>query len=189
MPSFTQFTGLAVVVLSLGYFANALPMIGLLGGAPLSCNGSDAYSLAISKILIDCEACIKAIIACGTLVDLKVQVALLINILTGCSDDLLKIGAGVVVAAEAKAQIVTCIAGLITLIVRACLAVSLKFGLNVCIEIFAGVDIAIKGLLVNLDICIAGIVGLIAKSIVSVTVGLLAQVQLKLCLGVLGLGL
>ncbi|CAE6438373.1 unnamed protein product [Rhizoctonia solani] len=190
MPSFTQFAGLAVVVLSLGYFANALPVLGnisLFSDVKLVCNGEDAYSLVIAKFLLNIEALIKAIVACGTIADLKIAVSALCAHIELCANDLLAVGAGVVVAAEAKTQIVACIVGVITLVVRACLAITLKFGLSVCIDIFAQIDIALKSLLINLDVCIAGIVSIIAHNILSITVGLLAQLQLKLCLGVLGL--
>ncbi|CAE6438378.1 unnamed protein product [Rhizoctonia solani] len=170
MPSFAQFAGLAIVVLSFGYFANALPL-GLFGPVNLSCTGKDAISVT----------------ACNTLAELEIAVGVLANIFTGCADDLLKIGAGVVVTAEAQASIVACIAGIITLLVRACLSVTLKFGLAAVVLILGKIDVSLQLLLLNLNICIGGILALIAKAIASVTVGVLAQVQLNLCLGVLGL--
>ncbi|KAH7332926.1 hypothetical protein B0J17DRAFT_721704 [Rhizoctonia solani] len=187
MPSFVQFAGLAAVVLSLGYFASAAPAsLGLFAPVNLSCTGEDPISLVIVKLLVDLEAKINALSACGSIAELNVAVDVLVALFKGCADDLLKIGTDVAVTVEAQASIVACIAGIITLLVRACIAVTLKFGLSVVIAIFAKIDIALQLLLVNLNICIGGILVLIAKAIASVTVGLLAQVQLKLCLGVLG---
>ncbi|CAE6437357.1 unnamed protein product [Rhizoctonia solani] len=188
MPSFTQFAGLAAVVLSLGYFANALPTgLGLFGPVDLSCTGKDAVSLVFAKFIVGLEAKINALISCGTIAELSVAVDVLVALFKGCADDLLKIGAGVAVTAEAQASIVACVCGIITLLVRACIAVTLKFGLSVVLVLFAKIDLALQLLLLNLNICIGGILALIAKALASVTVGLLAQVQLKLCLGVLGL--
>ncbi|KAG8710328.1 hypothetical protein FRC11_004640 [Ceratobasidium sp. 423] len=186
MPSFTQLVGLAAVVLSLGYVASALPL-NIFAQVDLSCPGNDSVSLAIAKILVELQAQIKAMVGCNTVADLTVAVDAIVALLKGCSDELIKIGAGVSVTADAQASIVACIAGIITLIVRACIAVTLKFGLSVVLVLFAKIDVVLQLLLTNLNICIGGIVALIAKALASVTVGLLAQVQLKLCLGVLGL--
>ncbi|CAE7152945.1 unnamed protein product [Rhizoctonia solani] len=188
MPSFVQFAGLAAVVLSLGYFATAAPVtLGLFAPVKLSCIGTDEVSLLLAKLILGLDAKINALTSCGSLAELNVAVDVLVALFKGCADDLLRIGAGVVVTVEAQASIVACIAGIITLLVRACIAVTLKFGLVAVVTIFAKIDVALQLLLVNLNICIGGIIALIAKAIASVTVGLLAQVQLKLCLGVLGL--
>ncbi|CUA77841.1 hypothetical protein RSOLAG22IIIB_12859 [Rhizoctonia solani] len=188
MPSFVQFAGLAAVVLSLGYFASAAPVsLGLFAPVNLSCTGTDAVSLVLAKLILDLEVKINALTACATIADLHIAADVLVALFKGCADDLLKIGAGVAVTVEAQASIVACIAGIITLLVRACIAVTLKFGLAAVIAVYAKIDVALQLLLINLNICIGGILVLIAKAIASVTVGLLAQVQLKLCLGVLGL--
>ncbi|CAE6481180.1 unnamed protein product [Rhizoctonia solani] len=188
MPSFIQFAGLAVVVLSLGYFASAAPVsLGLFAPVNLSCTGTDAISLVLAKLIVGLDAKISALTSCTSVAELTTAVDVLVALFKGCADDLLKIGAGVVVTAEAQASIVACVIGMITLLVRACIAVTLKFGLTVVLTLFAKLDVALQLLLVNLNICIGGILVLIAQALASVTVGLLAQVQLKLCLGVLGL--
>ncbi|CAE6403009.1 unnamed protein product [Rhizoctonia solani] len=188
MPSFVQFAGLAAIVLSLGYFASAAPVnLGIFAPVDLSCTGNDAISVVLAKLFVDIELKINALVSCSTIAELTVAVDVLVALFKGCADDLLKIGAGVVVTAEAQANIVACIAGLITLLVRAFVSVTLKFGLTAVVAIFAKIDVALQLLLVNLNICIGGVLALVAKAIASVTVGLLAQVQLKLCLGVLGL--
>ncbi|CAE6437364.1 unnamed protein product [Rhizoctonia solani] len=186
MPSFAQFAGLAAVVLSLGYVASALPL-NVLMPVNLSCTGSDPVSLAMAKILVDLQAKISLIAGCNTVADLTIAVDALCAILKSCSDELLKIGAGAAITTDAQASIVACIAGIVTLVVRACISVTLKLGLSAVLVLIAKIDVALQLLLVNLNVCIDGIVVLIAKALASVTVGLLAQVQLKLCLGVLGL--
>ncbi|CAE6407790.1 unnamed protein product [Rhizoctonia solani] len=187
MPSFAQFAGLAIVVLSLGYFANALPTPTFFGADVLSCTGKDAYSLVFAKVIVEFQACIKAISACKDIVEVKAQIDILCSIFHQCGDKLVAIGAGVFVTAQAKTEIIACVTGIITITVRACLALVFKFGLAVCVELFAKVDIAIQYFLLKLDLCIVGIVAVIAKSIISLTVGILFELDLKLCIETLGL--
>ncbi|KAF8597371.1 hypothetical protein BDV93DRAFT_562408, partial [Ceratobasidium sp. AG-I] len=118
---------------------------------------------------------------------LAVAVEVLVALFKGCADELLKIGAGVVVSTEAHASIVACFVATITLLVKVCAAVSIKFGLAAVIVLFAKIDVVLRLCLINLNICVGGILVLIAKAIASATVGVMAQVHLKLCLSVLGL--
>lgn len=185
MSSFIRVAGAAAVVLSLGYLATALPAVST-DSIP-AITGTDACSQLVAKLVIDIKACIDVILGCNTVADVTVAIHALVAVITGCADELLKIGAGVQVVAEAKLNIAACIAAILTVVVKVCVQVSLKFGITVVAALLAEVDLCLKLLLVNLNICIGGIVELVVKALASVTVGLLAQINLKLCLGVLGL--
>lgn len=50
---------------------------------------------------------------CTTLADLEAKIKVLVALFLALADDLVKIGAGVVVTVEAKASIVACIAAII----------------------------------------------------------------------------
>lgn len=186
MSSFTRFAGVAVVILSLGFLVTALPVVKTDVIIP-AITGTDAVSLVCAKLIVDIDVKIKALLACNTIAELHVAIDVLVALFKTCADDLLKVGAGVVVDVEAKASIVACIAAVITLLVKVCAQVTVKFGIAVVAVLFVKIDVVLRLLLVNLNICVGGIVALIAKALASVTVGLLAQVHLKLCLSVLGL--
>jgi hypothetical protein len=53
-------------------------------------------------------------VACKSLVELTVAVDVLVVLFKGCADELLKVGTGVAVSVEAKAEIVACAASIIT---------------------------------------------------------------------------
>ncbi|KAG8728469.1 hypothetical protein FRC11_010993, partial [Ceratobasidium sp. 423] len=118
----------------------------------------------------------------AVILSLGLFVAVVVALLKGCTDQLLHIGAGVSVDIEAKTSLVVCIVSITSLCVQVLVSLSLKFGLAICAEI----DVVLRLLLVNLGICVDGILVLVAKALALVTVGLVAQVNLKLCLGVLG---
>ncbi|KAF8602428.1 hypothetical protein BDV93DRAFT_545280 [Ceratobasidium sp. AG-I] len=186
MSTFTRIAGAALLVLSLSYLVSALPAPAINVQIP-AIIGTDAVSCVLAKFIAEIEVKIHALVGCGSIVQLTVAIQALILVFQGCCDELLKIGAGVAITVDAQANIVVCIAAMITLLAKVCAAVSIKFGILVVLGLFAQLDIVVKLLLINLNICIDGILVLIAKAIASVTVGVLAQVQLKLCLGVLGL--
>ncbi|CAE6440612.1 unnamed protein product [Rhizoctonia solani] len=181
MSSFLRIAGAAALVISFGLAARALPLDILnINISPL--NHSDAVCHALNK-MIDADIVVKlrACVNAGTIADVKVAIDACVEVIKVCADALLKIDAGVTVDAVAKADIVACIAALITLIVKVCLQLTLKFGVSVVATLFVELDACVRLLLVNLDICIAGILDLIVKACVSVTLGLLAQVKLSLC--------
>ncbi|KAB5588338.1 hypothetical protein CTheo_8224 [Ceratobasidium theobromae] len=184
MSSFIRIAGAAAVVLSLGFLVSALPAA---RASIPAITGTDAVSVVCAKLAVDIEAKILALAGCGTIAELTVAVHALVAAIQICANDLLRVGAGVVVDVEAKASIVACLVATITLLAQVCVQVSVKFGLTVVAALFAEIDVVVRLLLVNLNICVGGIVALIAKALASVTVGLIAQIHLKLCLGVLGL--
>lgn len=53
-------------------------------------------------------------VGCETIAQLEVAVKALVAVCSACADDLLKIGAGVTVDAEARASIVACVAAILT---------------------------------------------------------------------------
>lgn len=182
MSSFIRFAGAVALVLSLGLVVSAIP-IAHIHLKPAT--GADAVSSLFIKLCVEgqLEAKLKALLLCVTLDDLKVNIAVVIALLKGCADDLIKLGAGVVVDADAKVSLVACIASIITLCVQVFATLSLKFGLAICAEL----DDCLRVLVANLGVCVEGMPILIAKGLASATVGVMAQIQLKACLGVLGL--
>ncbi|KAF8600700.1 hypothetical protein BDV93DRAFT_510724 [Ceratobasidium sp. AG-I] len=184
MSAFTRIAVFAALMLSLSYLVSAIPTPAI--------TGTDAVSLVCAKLFLELEVKIKALLGCGTVTELTVIINALVALFQGCADELLKLGAGAVVSVEAQASIVACFAATITLLVKVCAAVSVKFGLTIVLVLFAKLDVVLQLCLVNLNTCIGGILVLIAKAIASATFGVMAQVHLKLCLslfGITGLGL
>ncbi|CAE6452449.1 unnamed protein product [Rhizoctonia solani] len=187
MSSFLRIAGAAALVLSLGLVARALPVANILtinNIDPLV--HTDAISCALNKLIVDAQivAKLQECLNAGTAADLKVCVDLCVTVIKACADELLKIGTGVAVDAQVKADIVFCIAAFITLVVKVCLQLTLKFGVAVVATIFTDLDACIKHLLVTLNICIDGVIELVVKAIADVTLGLLVQVQLSACVSV-----
>ncbi|KEP51796.1 putative transmembrane protein [Rhizoctonia solani 123E] len=180
MSSFVRFAGFAAVILSLGLFATALP---LLNANIVACVGVDAVCISLKKLVLDLavEAKIKALLACVTIAELEIAVKALVAVFQGCADELLDIGADVVVEADAKLSIIACVASIITLLVQVLVQVCLKFGIAATVTLCAQIDVVVRLLLVNLNICIDGIVTLIVKALATVIVTLCAQVKLDLC--------
>ncbi|CAE6451159.1 unnamed protein product [Rhizoctonia solani] len=182
MSSFLRFAGAAAIVLSLGLFASALPLLSV-NAKIQAVVGVDAVCAVFHKLVVDLaiEAKIKALLACATIAELEVAVKALVAVLKICADDLLKVGAGVVVAADAKLSIIACVCSIITLLVQVLVQVCLKFGVAATASLCAQIDVCLRLLLVNLGICITGIVELIVKALATVIVTLCAQVKLDLC--------
>ncbi|KAG8735540.1 hypothetical protein FRC11_003204, partial [Ceratobasidium sp. 423] len=101
MSSFVRFAGAAALILSLGLFASALPLatVNLQAAA-----GVDVVSCLFKRLIVELEleAKIKALLACATIAELEVAVKALVSVFQGCADDLLKIGAGIQIEADAK---------------------------------------------------------------------------------------
>ncbi|KAH7332988.1 hypothetical protein B0J17DRAFT_677137 [Rhizoctonia solani] len=147
--------------------------------------GKDPISLLFIKLCVELglEAKLKELLVCTNIDDLKVKIAVVVALLKECADELAKVGAGVIVDADAKVSLVACIVSIITLCVQVFATLSLKFGLAICAEL----DAPLHVFLVNLGVCVEGILVHIAKCLAYSTVGVMAQTQLKLCVGVLGL--
>ncbi|KAG8778472.1 hypothetical protein FRC12_024976 [Ceratobasidium sp. 428] len=188
MHTFTRIAAFAFILFSLSFLVSAIPTAPrhTLGAIYLP-TGGDAVSAIFIKLCVNLEAKIKALYGCGTLVELEAALNVLLTLFGGCADELLKVDVDVVVSAEAKASIVACVCSIITLLVKVCAEVSVKFGIIAVVGLYAKLDLCLKVLLVNLNICIGGILALIVKSLTGATIGLLAKVHLKLCLSVLGL--
>ncbi|QRV87068.1 transmembrane protein [Ceratobasidium sp. AG-Ba] len=166
---------------------NAIPVVTRTYTSICPPTGNDAVSLLFINFRADIEAKIHALLACGTKAELQVAVGVLVALFKGCSDELLKIGAGVTIDVEAKASIVACVCSIITLLVEVLVQVAAKLGIWVVIGLFAKIDICLKLLLVNLNICIGGILVLIVKGLGAATIGLVGQIHLGGCFGLLSM--
>ncbi|KDN35467.1 hypothetical protein RSAG8_11550, partial [Rhizoctonia solani AG-8 WAC10335] len=190
MSSFLRFAGAAALVLSFGLAARALPL-GIFGEVAIKAlAGTDAICAALNHLIVDCDIVAKltACVNVATLAELQVAIAACVEPIKACADALLNIDAGVGAAVDAsvKADIVVCLVAFISLIVKVCLQLTLKFGVSVVATLLAELDLCVKLLLVNLNICIAGIMDLIVKACASATVSLMAEVSLAACAKLLG---
>ncbi|CAE6452409.1 unnamed protein product [Rhizoctonia solani] len=182
MISFIRFAGAVVVLVSLGLMVNAIPIERI---HLTAATGADLVSRLCAKLILEdkLEAKLKALLLCKNIEDLRIQIAVVVALLRGCADQLSKIGAGIVVDADANASLVTCIISIITLVVQVFATLSLKFGTSVCAEI----DEVLRFFLATLGTCMNGVIGRVAKTLAEGTVGVMGQIQLKLCLRILGL--
>ncbi|KDN35466.1 hypothetical protein RSAG8_11549, partial [Rhizoctonia solani AG-8 WAC10335] len=149
MSSFVRFAGVAAVILSLGLFASALPVLSVNIPAVI---GSDAVSIVCANVFADIDVKIKALLDCATFAELDVAAKVLVAVFQACADDLLNIGAGVSVAADAKLSIVACIASIIMLLVQVLVQVCLKFGIAATVALCAQVVTLCAQ--VNLNLCV-----------------------------------
>ncbi|CAE7202470.1 unnamed protein product [Rhizoctonia solani] len=186
MSSFLRFAGAAALVLSLGLAARAAPSIFAVADIT-ALPHTDAVCAALNEMIVDAQivAKLQACLNVKTLVELKVAMGACVAVLKACAEAIAQIGAGVHVGVAAQADIVACVAAIITLCVKVCLQLTLKFGVAAVATVCAELDVCIKTLLVNLNICIDGFVALVVKALVSVTVGLLGEVNLVLCAGLM----
>ncbi|KAG8762812.1 hypothetical protein FRC12_008836 [Ceratobasidium sp. 428] len=188
MHTFTHIAAFVFILFSLSFLVSAIPTAPRTLGAIYPPAGEDAISAILIKLCLrDLEVKIKALLGCGTLPELKLAIKVLIGLFQPCADELLKVDANVTISAKAKASIVTCVCSIITLLVKVCAEVSVKFGIVVVVDLFAELDVCLKALLVNLNICIAGVLVLIVKTLAQATVGLLFNIHFELCSAVLGL--
>ncbi|QRV87002.1 hypothetical protein RhiJN_15020 [Ceratobasidium sp. AG-Ba] len=187
MLTFTRLAGFAFVLLSLSFLVSAIPVVTRTYTSICAPSGNDAVSLLFINLRAEIEAKIHALLACGTKAELHVAVGVLVALFKGCSDELLKIGAGVTIDVEAKASIVACVCSIITLLVEVLVQVAAKLGIWVVIGLFVKIDVCLKLLLVNLNICIGGILALIVKGLGAATIGLVGQIHLGGCFGLLSM--
>ncbi|KAG9118753.1 hypothetical protein FRC07_006593 [Ceratobasidium sp. 392] len=190
MHAFTRLTSFLLFVLSLSFLTCALPTPAAVGSKELAVRTADCGPKVLDIVLnlrAQVEADVAAIAKAEVLADVQVAVGILLKHIYAAADATLAVGVKVDIEAKVKAKIVVEVALCITLIVKACIALVLKFGLLAVLAVLASIDVAIKALLVNLQICIAGIITLIVQAIVDVKVVAFIKVHLLLCVDVLGL--
>ncbi|KAJ1300172.1 hypothetical protein OPQ81_011924 [Rhizoctonia solani] len=147
---------------------------------------TDAVSECLKKFFVEIHACINVIADCQDIAALKANILIFVGLCNKYAAELVVIGAGVKVTAEAQANIVACFAAFITLFVKVCLDLTVRFGLAVVVALCVEVDACLQILLKNLDICIKGVVALIAKACGDAVVSGFVQLKLKLCLAIFG---
>ncbi|KAG8736998.1 hypothetical protein FRC10_008659 [Ceratobasidium sp. 414] len=187
MHALTRVAAFVFVLLSLSFLVSALPASPRTLVVIRGVTATDPISLVLAKFVVDLEPKIKALSTCITIAELRAAINILIVLFKGCSDDLLKIGAGVFITVEAKTSIVVCICSIIKLLAQICLQVTVKFGILATLPLLAEIDLCLSVLLINLNVCIGGILVLIAQALDSVTAGVLVNICFTLCLGLLSL--
>ncbi|CCO36571.1 hypothetical protein BN14_10711 [Rhizoctonia solani AG-1 IB] len=182
--SFLRLAGAAAALLSLGLFARAAPTL----FAPIQINllacanpiADHMNKLLESGIVVKLQACLNA----DSLVQAKADIEICLDLIKACCAELAKIGA-VNIEGKAQAEIVACVAALITLFVKVCLQLTIKFGASAVAAIIVEIDLALKLLLSTLGVCVNGIVALVLKALVSFTVDLMPELNLNLCASIL----
>jgi hypothetical protein len=116
---------------------------------------------------------------CKNIVELELAAKPIVVVFQVCVNELLKIGAGVQVEADAKLSLIACVTSIITvsrstfsrsqvtdlvciqLLVQVLVQVCVKFGVAATLHLCAQIDAVVHLCLINLDVCVAGIVALI----------------------------
>ncbi|QRV72211.1 hypothetical protein RhiJN_00225 [Ceratobasidium sp. AG-Ba] len=189
MHAFTRLTSFLLFILSLNFLACALPTPANSGSKDLAIRNVQADALVAACVQLKADVTVHAAVLAKveTLVDAKAAVAVIVKDLNLAAKVFMSLGAGLELDEKVKVEVVACIAAVISVIAQACLSVSLKLGLAVCLVIFAQLDVALRLVLVKLDICVNGIVALIVKALAQVAVEALIKINLHLCANVLGL--
>ncbi|CUA77843.1 hypothetical protein RSOLAG22IIIB_12861 [Rhizoctonia solani] len=187
MHAFSRFASFLLFVFSLGLIASALPTAPGGNNALATRYGEDKATILYGliadldvKIKADVDVCLKA----KTLDEVKIVVDTISADVQACAKAIVALGP-VKLDANVEADIAAKIAAIILVIIKACVDISVKFGLEVVIAVFAKIDLALKCLLVNIGICVEGILVLIAKIVVSTCNDLFVKLNFKLCLAVL----
>ncbi|GAB1527834.1 hypothetical protein RhiTH_011022 [Rhizoctonia solani] len=185
MSSFVRLAGVVALIVSLGLAVQALVYVPDVK-IPVPC-GKDLVSKALIELVVggSLEQKIRALLILNSVAELKVAIAVIVALFKECGDELLKIGAGVAIDVDAHASIVACVSAVITLLVKICLQLSVKFGVAAVVAIFADIDVVLRVCLVNLEVCVVGIVALIVQACVYITASVLAQVKFVSCAEVL----
>ncbi|QRV87127.1 hypothetical protein RhiJN_15145 [Ceratobasidium sp. AG-Ba] len=189
MHAFTRLTSFVLFILSLNFLVCALPTPANSGSKDLAIRNVQADALVAACVQLKADVTVHAAVLAKveTLVDAKAAVAVIVKDLNLAAKVFMDLGAGIELDDKVKVEVVACIAAVVSVIVQACLSLSLKLGLAVCLVIFAQLDVALRLLLVKLDICVNGILALIVKALVQVDVEALIKIKLHLCASVLGL--
>ncbi|KAG8711483.1 hypothetical protein FRC12_006647 [Ceratobasidium sp. 428] len=187
MHAFTRLTSFLLFVLSLSFLTCALPTPAV-GSKDLAVRDDPGHVVlaAVADLYLKVEAHVDVLAKATVLADVEVAIKAVVADVNACAAIVLAAGVNIDVDAEVKVAIVAKVALIITLIVKACIALVIKFGLVVIAFIFVSIDACLELLLKNLNICIEGIVAAIIKLLVDVQVVAFIKVHLHL-LALLGL--
>ncbi|CAE7133128.1 unnamed protein product [Rhizoctonia solani] len=189
MLAFSRITSILFFVLSLSFLTCALPTSAPQTNA-LAARGTGADLL---KICVNLEADVKAKVDAIVIANVKVLADVepvlldIVALVDVAAKDVLALGANINVDVDVKAQVAVHIAAVIRLVVNLCLALVVKLGVTALLALLVKIDVCLQLLLVNLSVVVEGIIVLVAKLVVDLTVKVFVNLNLNLCLSVLGL--
>ncbi|KAF8710560.1 hypothetical protein RHS03_01695, partial [Rhizoctonia solani] len=196
MLAFTRLTSVTFFVLSLSWLVCALPrptpvMHGQIPGTAhaLSVRGHHEGAGNIKVLLgavVDLKAKVVARadvisnIQIGALVQAQAEVDRLIADIELCSSTIAELKT-LNIDAQLKASIAGHVLVIIKAIIKICGSLSVKFGIQVFLEVFAKLDASLKVLLRGIDGCMDGFLVILAKLLVEADMRALAGAKLILC--------
>ncbi|KAH7332927.1 hypothetical protein B0J17DRAFT_631921 [Rhizoctonia solani] len=172
MYAFSRLSNLFTFLLSLSIIAFALP-------TPLASTSSYSEERTelvaptsnpnnVFDLLANLEAQIKGpitlIAEAKSYSEVRAHVDVVVARVEACNDAVLAAGKRGEIDESMKVEIASKAASIISVIVQACLEVSLKLGWFLLFGIFAKIDVCLKSLITNLGTCGEGIVMLITKT-------------------------
>ncbi|CUA77842.1 hypothetical protein RSOLAG22IIIB_12860 [Rhizoctonia solani] len=181
MPTFSRIASLIVFLLSLSLVSFALPT-----PSSYSDEGQDILvpgrnSNNVLHLLINLEGKIKQpiklIAEAKTYPEVRAQVEAVVEYLEECNNAVLAASKLGKVNDSTKREIASKAASIISMIVQACLGVSLRLGWFLIFDMFAKIDVCLNVLITNLGACGAGLVALIANTIASSSTQLLISLN------------
>ncbi|CAE6527618.1 unnamed protein product [Rhizoctonia solani] len=199
MQTFGRLLSVLTFLLSLGFIAHALPAAphaGLAvreynspapssGGYSRPSSGNDVLNLVVAlkaKVDVHVDLLAKA----AVVPDVEVSVVAIVAEVKACVAVL--VGVKLDVDAEVKAKIAVTIVAIISAIVKVCAAVSVKLGVQVCLALWAQIDVALHLLILTLNVCISGFLAVLIKLCLNLDAEIIAAlklVRLDLCVRIL----
>ncbi|ELU45295.1 hypothetical protein AG1IA_00676 [Rhizoctonia solani AG-1 IA] len=184
MHAFSRLATFLIFVLSLSIFTYALPASGTSGA--LSTRDQKCQSLI--DVLVDLKSnvdtCISTIVKADASADVVVQLDLMVGHVEASALSIKEIGSITDIDAVVKADFAARIAAIIV-VLKACLKLSLKFGIQVLVGVFVKIDAAVKLLLTNVGACVDGIVVLTSQIVMSTCGHIIVDLNFRLVAGVL----
>ncbi|QRV84199.1 hypothetical protein RhiJN_12215 [Ceratobasidium sp. AG-Ba] len=182
-----RLTSFVFFLLSLNFLACALPTSAPSNFKELAARdeGGETVLKMITSLHTTLNADIKVLTECSTVAQVKAQVDVIVGHVIVVAKAVEDLGAHKYASAEIKAKIAAEAFACISLMVQACLNLSVKFGLVVLLAIFVKLDVCTHLLLVNLGSCIDGITEIVAKLVVGTCAEALVKLHFTLCTNVL----
>ncbi|KEP47106.1 putative transmembrane protein [Rhizoctonia solani 123E] len=219
MQTFGRLLSVLTFLLSLGFFAHALPAAPNAGlavrayGSPAPSNGGYSKPTSGGDVLnimadlkVKVDAHVEVLAKAVVVADVKARVDLLVAdikaVATVCT------GVKLNVDAEVTAKIAVTIVAIISVrlvsysismtfltlleqaIVKVCAALSVKIGVQVCLALWAQIDVALHLLILTLNVCISGFLQILIKLCVNLDAEVIAAlkvVRLDLCVKILAI--
>ncbi|CAE6397236.1 unnamed protein product [Rhizoctonia solani] len=189
MLAFSRLTSFLLFVLSLSFLTCAAPTP---KSNELAIRGEGAGEAGVLvaacvDLRIKVVAHAEVIAKFNDLAMVKAAVEVVVKDLKVYADLVLKVK-GVKVDADVQAEIAAHLLVIVNAIVKICASIIAKFGLSVCLDIIATLQVALKLVIDNLEICIVGFVNVFVKLITDVQLKAIANVRLdaivKLCVDI-----